>query len=103
MPTHIQTGIPKPSDGLTAQTSKSGSFQARRRRPRLRFIICLVMGLALATATLLFGIAWYFSSQLLDVRPNRPNYSLQVLGLHHATIELPRSEERRVGKESITR
>ena len=35
--------------------------------------------------------AWYFSSQLLDVRPNRPDYSLKVLALSRTTITLPRT------------
>jgi uncharacterized protein len=91
MLTRARRQTPKPSDILAAQSSKIPSSHAHRRRHRLRLILYLVTGLALATASFLFGIAWYFSSQLLDVRPDRPNYSLQVLGLHRATIELPRT------------
>jgi alpha-beta hydrolase superfamily lysophospholipase len=46
--------------------------------------------LVVAAAALAAG-AWYFSSQLLDARPDRPSYSLQVLALHRTTIELPRT------------
>jgi uncharacterized protein len=79
------------SGNLTPQASNIPSFPAHRSRLRLKLIIYLASALALITTALLFSLAWYFSSQLLDVRPNRPNYSLRVLALHRHTIALPRT------------
>jgi pimeloyl-ACP methyl ester carboxylesterase len=76
---------------VRTHSSGTPSFSAPRGRRRWVVLACLVVAvLALAVAALAGG-AWYFSSQLLDVRPDRPSYSLRVLALHHTTIELPRT------------
>jgi alpha-beta hydrolase superfamily lysophospholipase len=67
------------------------SVRGRRRRHTLVAFVCLAAGVLVLAVVALAAGAWYFSSQLLDVRPDRPSYSLQVLALHRTTIELPRT------------
>ncbi len=63
-----------------------------RRRSRLVLKLSLVaVSLLVLVAAVLGGAAWYFSSQLLDVRPDRPSYNLKILALGHTTITLPRT------------
>jgi uncharacterized protein len=75
----------------SASVANGGATRPRgRRRLRLTLIALLASLLILAVGGL-SAAAWYFSSQLLDVRPDRPNYNLQVLALGRTTIELPRT------------
>src|SRR5450759_4266883 len=62
------------------------------RRPRLIVILAWLIAFILILFLAVLGAAsWYFSSQLLDVRPDRPSYDLKVLALGRTTIKLPRT------------
>ena len=62
----------------------------RRRRLTVSLVTIAILLLTIAIVAL-GGAAWYFSSQLLDVRPDGPSYSLKVLALSRTTITLPRT------------
>lgn len=57
----------------------------------MRALAAFVATLVILLILVLGGAAWYFSSQLLDVRPDRPSYSLKVLALSRSTVTLPRT------------
>src|SRR5947209_14692636 len=62
----------------------------RRHRLIVRLAL-LVTALLILFVAAVAGAAWYFSSQLLNVRPDRPSYTLKVLALSGTTIKLPRT------------
>jgi uncharacterized protein len=80
-----------PTDDLVQTTVAGPAPSIEGGRRWLKSLVFVTVGLIVLAAAALTGGAWYFSSQLLDVRPDRPSYSLRVLALKHSTIELPRT------------
>src|SRR5579872_3511454 len=76
-----------------AQQARTQEGPARapgpRRWPR-RLLYILVVLLVLAVAGL-GGLAWYFSSQVLDATPDHPGYQYRALALRGNTITIPRT------------
>jgi pimeloyl-ACP methyl ester carboxylesterase len=77
----------------TGRSMPDKNHAARAHRTlRLIVILAWLMAFILILFLAVLGAAsWYFSSQLLDVRPDRPSYELKVLALGRTTIELPRT------------
>jgi uncharacterized protein len=65
----------------------------RKSGRRWKIIVYLAIALLLLVAVAVAGIAWYFSSQALQVSPDHPTYKLRVVALRGHTVEVTRTAD----------
>jgi dienelactone hydrolase len=76
-------------------TPATPAIRSRARRSRLRKAIYVLLVLIVLVAVGLGYEGWRYSSQLIEVSPSRPNYTLQVYAVHAHTIRLASTDSTR--------
>ncbi|GAC1525667.1 MAG: alpha/beta fold hydrolase [Chloroflexota bacterium] len=64
-----------------------------KRRSRLRLAAYILLVLILLVVAAFGGLAWYFSSAVVDVSHDHPTYDQRVLALHGNTVEVTRTSD----------
>jgi uncharacterized protein len=65
----------------------------RKSRRKWRIAVYSAIALVLLVAVAIVGVAWYFSSQALQVSPDHPTYKLRVLAIGTHTVEVARTAD----------